>query len=224
MREVKILWFSLPNVNRPRLKGFTILEVVVSMVVLVVIAGSLAMVFRTLTATWNRAETGIDVFQSAYTSLEQISREIKSAIIDEGNKFYLLAINTDGSHISATTSDEIYFVVRIKDAGQQKLYEVGYWLRDTGPDRDDSLRRHLIEVAIPVNFTSSPSDIFAANIIGFELLFWGATTTDWTNAALSWDSRVSGRPRAIKIRLRIADNRRTLEREFEKVIFLPFAG
>lgn len=221
---MKILMFLLQNVEGLKLKGFTILEVVVTLAVLVIIVGSLAVVFRTLTTTWNKAETGIEATQSAYATLEQISREIKSAIIDAANKFYLLGIDKIGSHISQTISDEIYFVAPLKDSGEQNLYEVGYWLKDSGSDKDGSLRRHLTGVAIPVDFTtsvtSSTSDIFATNITGFEVLFWGATTTDWTNAAVSWDSKISGLPIAVKIKLKITDDRKTFEREFEKVIYL----
>lgn len=202
------------------------------MVVLVIIAASLTTVFKTLTTTWRKAETGVEALQSAYAILERISRELKSAVYrTSSDKLYLLGIDKDkplAEHISSSATDEIYFIAPFKDSDKIDLYEVGYWLEDAGPDKD-SLMRHSIKNTSPtVNFASSvpasTSRKAAENVTKFELLFWDTATTSWTaGTKLSWDSRSSGDnklPIAIKIVLGLTDAKKTIQKEFEKVVFL----
>ncbi|MDP3788892.1 MAG: hypothetical protein Q8R48_00640, partial [Candidatus Omnitrophota bacterium] len=183
---------------------------------------------KTLTATWRKAETGVEALQSAYAILNQISRELKSSVYANPNdKLYLLGIDAGGAHISQTASDEIYFVASVAGSGGTDLCEVGYWLRDTGVGKDDSLMRHIkTDTSGTINFTTSvmlsTSQKAAANVTKFEVLFWDTATASWSSgAALSWDSRTDNKlPVAVKIKLGIADAKKTFEKEFEKVVFL----
>lgn len=208
--------------------GFTILEVIVVMTVLVIITASLTTVFKTLTSTWRKAETGVEALQSAYAILNQISRELKSALYANPNdKIYLVGIDAGGAHISQTASDEIYFVASVQGSGGTDLCEVGYWLRDTGAEKDDSLMRHIKpDASGTIDFTTSvtpaSSQKAAGNITKFEVLFWDTATASWSSgAAQSWDSRTGNKlPVAVKIKLGLADDKKTFEKEFEKVVFL----
>ncbi len=231
---MKISIFLSRNVNRGRTgsAAFTLLEAVVTVVVLAIIASSLAIVFKTLLGSWNKAETANDVSQSAYATLDQISRELRCAVKDSGVKYYLLGIDEGPSgHISQTVSDEIYFVTTVKGSAGTGLCEVGYWLKDTGTDKDNNLMRHVKEnISGTTDFTTSvlpsTSSKSAANVTKFEALYWDTNTTAWssdpaqpTDALKLWSSKTQ-LPAAIKIALSMTDDKNKNEAKFEKVIFL----
>lgn len=234
---MKISILSSRNVNRKKLgeRAFTLLEAVVTVAVLAIIASSLAMVFKTLLSSWNKAETANDVSQSAYAILDQISRELKCTVKDSSVKYYLLGIDEGPSgHISQTVSDEIYLVTTVKGSAGTGLCEVGYWLKDTGADKDNSLMRHVKEnISGTTDFTTSvlpsTSSRSAANVTKFEALYWDTNTTAWssdpaqpTDALKLWDSQTR-LPVAIKIALSMTDDNNKNEAKFEKVVFLPIS-
>lgn len=231
---MKISIFSSRNVNRKKSgeRAFTLLEAVVTIAVLAIIASSLAMVFKTLLGSWNKTETANDVSQSAYAVLDQMSRELKCVVKDPGIKYYLLGIDEGPSgHISQTVSDEIYFITTVKGSTGTGLCEVGYWLKDTGADKDNSLMRHVKEnVSGITDFTASvlpsTSSKAAANVTKFEVLYWDTNTAAWvsdpaqpTDALKLWNSNTQ-LPVAIKIALSMTDDKNKNEAKFEKVVFL----
>jgi len=231
---MKISIFSSRNVNRkkPGERAFTLLEAVVTIAVLAIIASSLAMVFKTLLGSWNKTETVNDVSQSAYAVLDQMSRELKCVVKDSGDKYYLWGIDEGPSgHISQTVSSEIYFITAVKGSTGTGLCEVGYWLKDTGADKDNSLMRHVKENVFGItDFTASvlpsTSDKTAANVTKFEVLYWGTNTAAWvsdpaqpTDALKEWNSNTQ-LPVAIKIALSMTDDKNKNEAKFEKVVFL----
>lgn len=212
--------------------AFTLLEAVVTIAVLAIIASSLAMVFKTLLGSWNKTETVNDVSQSAYAVLDQMSRELKCVVKDSGVKYYLSGIDEGPSgHISQTVSDEIYFVTAVKGSAGTGLCEVGYWLKDTGDDKDNSLMRHVKEnISGTTDFTTSvlpsTSGKAAANVTKFEVLYWDTNTAAWvsdpvqpTDALKLWNSNTQ-LPVAIKIALSMTDDKNKNEAKFEKVVFL----
>lgn len=216
-------------------RAFTLLEAVVTVAVLVIIASSLAMVFKTLLSSWNKAEIVNDVSQSAYTVLDQMSRELKCIVKDPNDKYYLVGIDEgSASHISQTVSDEIYFIAAVKDSTGTGLCEVGYWLKDTGTDKDNSLMRHAKEnISGTTDFATSvlpsTSGKTAANVTKFEVLYWDTNTAAWesdpaqpTDALKVWNSKTK-LPVAIKITLNMTDDNNKNEAKFEKVVFLPIS-
>jgi len=221
-------------------RGFTLLEAVVTIAILAIIASSLTIVFRTLLGSWNKLEATGDVSQSAYATLEQISRELRNAVKDTNNYFYLIGIDKDdtSNHIAETNSDEIYFVSAINGTSGTGLAEVGYWLNDKAVNKDNSLMRHVKENAAgQVDFKTSvglsSSSMIATNVTGFEIMFWGPSTTSWTvsspaqatDALTSWDSRnpTNALPVAVKIVIKMTDDKNKNEASFEKTIFLNIA-
>jgi type II secretory pathway pseudopilin PulG len=213
-------------------KAFTLLEAVVTVAVLVIIASSLTMVFRTLLSSWNKTETVNDVSQSAYAVLDQMSRELKCIVKDPDDKYYLWGIDKDSAnHISQTASDEIYFVTAVKGSAGTGLCEVGYWLKDSGDDKDNSLMRHVKDnISGITDFTTSvlpsTSSQAATNVTKFEVLYWNTNTAAWesdpaqpTDALKEWNLN-NQLPVAVKIALSMTDDKNKNEAKFEKVVFL----
>lgn len=138
-----------PNSN----KGYTLLEMLIASLIVVILIGSVTMVFLMANKSWNEAEAKMQVYQNTKEAFSRMSREIQSALINSANTIY--CIGYDGSSglradegIDSSIADEFYFVAPINPGQSDKsdLCEVGYWLdgNSTLSKADDVLRRFYV--------------------------------------------------------------------------------
>ncbi|MBN1522369.1 MAG: prepilin-type N-terminal cleavage/methylation domain-containing protein [Candidatus Aureabacteria bacterium] len=135
--------------------GFTLLEVIVSFGILAVLVLMLANVFNSASTSYNIANRKMDLCQNARIVLDQISREIKGAIIYHNGNRYGFHIRGAGSSgwVSNSVGSEIFFIApwEVNTTQTSDFVEFGYYLDDgpTANAHDNILKR----CAVPDNGT-----------------------------------------------------------------------
>ena len=130
--------------------GLTLVEIMVVATIFSILVVSLFTVFKGGLDSWRKAETLLDIYNSARTSLDMMEREISSAFLYQDanytqdtskyDKYWTAFLGTTaGSRIKTNSiGDEVFFVAPIQgNQGMQDLCESGYWLRG-----DNCLMRH----------------------------------------------------------------------------------
>ncbi|MCM8812442.1 MAG: prepilin-type N-terminal cleavage/methylation domain-containing protein [Candidatus Omnitrophica bacterium] len=198
--------------------GSTMVELLVAMAILALLCAILNMVFSVTLKGWRRANNMLIGAQISRFVMEQMSREIQSAMVQEPHaQFYMLGLNAPGAASSRTNSiaDELYFIAPLNpgDDNRSDLCEVGYWLhgKGTADPADDELRRFYftddrkVHAGGTVNFDfnfSTPAGNsggaageFAAHItdLQFTYLHYDRTTNTFVSYA-EWDSRPGNTP------------------------------
>ncbi len=209
--------------------GFTLLELLVSVALLALLVLTLSMIFsnglKALRIGYQRAE----VTASARMALDQMMREIPSAIVDTAGSYAFVgydAANAAKLRGSDSVGPELYFTGQVEGAGKGNVAEIGYWLKPRELmrfyDTDD---RSGFELYAPgvlrADFATGGSDLLAENVnaIAFTYYYHSSDLATWSTAA-NWDSRANavvnldpdgveknpdGLPDAVEIRLTVQD-------------------
>ncbi len=165
-------------------RGFTLLELLVSVGLLALLVLTLSMVFsqglKALHTGYNRAE----MYSSARTALEQMLREIPSAICD-GTVGYPLFGYDVPNHQADGTGPELYFMGKVPGAGDSDVVELGYWWkRDPGANTGDLMRFYvndeiktttifeLYTPALRPNYATGNSNVLAQNVTNLVIAYY----------------------------------------------------
>ena len=230
--------------------GFTLIEMLVSLVIVAIIVASVYTAFDCGKNSWQVGETIVQKNQNARAALDIMSREITCALINDWDNQYRLDFY--GANVTAppattwrtnSVGDELYFIARLNPdsaSANADICEVGYYLTDEDSDSvGDVVRKfYVTDGALPANFDyefDSPS----GNGSGFEL---GLNVTNldfryyngssWQD---TWDSRRNGfngavadgaekgtLPEAVEITITVQDEKQVAEaRTFKSVVYLP---
>ena len=125
------------------LRGVTLIELLVAIVILGLIVTSVYTAFNSSRDAWQVGEIMIQRYQNARGALDIMSREISQAFINEAETIYCVGIDGESSlplpppyvkTNAVADSDQFFFVAPIGAASAATdLYRVGYWLREV-PD------------------------------------------------------------------------------------------
>lgn len=230
-------------------RAFTLLEVMVSLMILSVITVSIFTLFAQTLNTWTKAAADMEKYSNARAFLDRISSELTAATIDRWNSIYFIGY-IGPSGVRSSTFDEIYFV---SNTASGDLAEIGYWLDDQGYiqryQRTAGLKfadpNYLLFSATASNTTTIQD--MASNITGLYFCYWKEGDTAWPTAmppvtppALRiWDSRPgttfvetitpsdanddSKLPEAVRVTIRIKDNFTKNDEFFTTVVYVPEA-
>ena len=190
--------------------GFTLLELLVSVGLLALLVLSLSLIFanglKVLHMGYDRAE----MYSNARKVLDQMLREIPSAICDGTNGYPFIGRAT-GSPMRGAESigPELYFVGQVPGAGNTNVVELGYWLRNQTPT-PECMRFYVTDGATDgyelytapyaPDFTtpagSASSSLLGENITNLNFTYFFHSTSNPNDAnfwgrAQSWDSRAN---------------------------------
>ena len=151
IRRAFIMRFADAN----RKKGFTLVELLASMALLAMISVMVFIIFSRATKVVRTAEARTDQYRAARLILDQMAREIRSAVLVSEGKFsipdpganakgrmsfivlhaggsddLLKGWRTSGSSSEQRYSDQIYFVAPVENSGKQDYCMIGYWVGD----------------------------------------------------------------------------------------------
>ena len=193
---------------RSKKAGLTLIEILVVSVIFSIIVFALFTVFKGGLDSWHKAETLLDIYNSARVTLDMMEREVSSAFLyqesNSTNYWTKFLGTTSGGQIKTNSiADEIFFVAPVEDnPGKQDLCEVGYWLRN-----DKCLMRHYEYFdgsVMPVAYdftaradgsadTGALDSIVARNVADFQVTYYyrhlGAPVPATDTPALhSWSS------------------------------------
>ena len=186
----------------------TLVEILLVSIIFSIIMVALFTVFKSSLDSWQRAETLLDMYNSARITLDMMDREVSSAFLyqDSNNTNYWTKFlgTTGGTRIKTNSvSDEIFFVAPVAgNPGKQDLCEVGYWRRN-----DNCLMRHyefFDGTVVPVVYdftkradlsadTGAADSVVARNITSLQFFYYyrhaaGAAPATDIPAVHTWDS------------------------------------
>jgi len=202
-------------------RGFTLIELLVTMSILAMLMLILYSVFNISLRGWQKSDNMLRVSTAARFALEQMSREISSAVVKGASSSYY-CVGFDNASPSTwranSIGDEFYFIAPLKpdntDDGSD-LCEVGYWLDGAGTTNpaDDVLRRFYATDTrnnagskFDFDFSSGKSYEFAVGVTNLEVTFYDASNHEYQE----WDSRLKGGPPAkVKIKITVQSGKGT---------------
>jgi len=188
-------------------KGFTLVEILISLAIMAMIVASTFTIFRSASKSWQKGETRSQRYQNARNAISRISGEISQAVI---NSNVLCKFTGDKNKISF-----ISFVST--DSGVFELSEVEYWL-----DGSKRLLMRNDDVEPDYDFgTYDHSDILSDNVSQLEFSYFDGLV--WLDA---WNSDATsgiGLPKAVKIKIRVEDKKAKEGETFEVIARLRTA-
>ncbi len=183
-----------------REKGLTLIEVLISLVIVTAIMLSLFMAFNSALAGWRKSNNLLEAAAVGRSVLERMSREMESLIVTEPSaSFYCVGYDSSAPSGFRANScgDEFYFIAPLNPGDSfTDLCEVGYWCGDEGTlnKADDRLNRFYVTAdtgLFDFNFSTGTSSELSPNVTDLQFRYYpvsGATGQD------TWDSRVAGGP------------------------------
>ena len=197
-----------------RSRGFTLLELLVAVGLLALLVLVLSLVFshglKALHVGYNRAE----MYANARTALDEMIREIPTAICDGTSSYRFLGVAAAGPgklRGSGSVGPELYFVGQVAGAGKSDVAEMGYWLSSSNPS--DRPPRELMRFYVTDDATTgfelytapafapdfatpgggTSSNLLAENIANLTILYHYRTAPDtWANPPVeNWDSALN---------------------------------
>jgi prepilin-type N-terminal cleavage/methylation domain-containing protein len=197
-------------------KGFTIVELLVAAVILVILIGSITAVFLAANRSWTQSEARLQIYQNARNSLNRMSKEIASSFASSSVNFELTDSDYSGGSYD---NDQLTFVAAYNfepDSGEYDLTHLGYRLDTTDSD-NPVLQRYKKDFSS--SYDGSPLDSncwkeMALYII--SLNFRCHDGSDWKN---SWSS--SSLPEAVEITIQVQDKQERYDpKEFKSTVYI----
>ena len=203
-------------------RGFTLLEVVISVAILVVILTIVYTTFNSSIKAFTAMENQGDAYARARIVLNRMSEEIASIYLSPQNRNTgLLGEDKDEDNLPA---DSLHFTslshIRwVKDSKESELCEIGYYVEKDDETRESFLfRREDWNVDGTLDEGGNPLEL-AEEVDGLNFRYYDGE--EWLDA---WDSRIKGGlPRAIEVALVMRDPRRT-RITFTSILPIPMAG
>jgi type II secretion system protein J len=198
------------------LKGFTLVEILISLAILAMIVTSTFTIFRSSTKSWQKGEERSERYHTARVAVGKMAQEISQAVINEN-----MLCRFNG------TQSEIKFVSFVSThGGVFELAEIEYWL-----DKNQCLLMRNEDIDPDYDFlTQDHTDILADNIPELEFLYYNGRA--WVNA---WDSEAVAKesgakegwgimPKAVKIKIKVGGKIGKESETFEIVTHLKTAS
>jgi type II secretion system protein J len=199
------------------MKGFTLLEVLVSMAILVIIMAAIYSAYTTNVEAVQIARQNGEVHQTARIVLERMTKDLQSAMIQvsmPSEKIKLGLVGED-REIDGRRADRIDFTTVTHLALNEKvpasdLCEIGYMIEED-PEAKTLVLFRRDDPSVDEDFTTGGSlQEMARNVLEFKLTYEdsrGEESTKWNTLE---GMPASGLPVLIKIRLVLKDE---LDRE-----------
>lgn len=234
--------------KKKKQSGFTLLEVLISMMILGFLTVSIFTIFSQTINAWSKAAQDMRKYANIQAFFDRISIELTAATINSWGTIYAVGYPSGVGCPQTTTQDAMFFVCNVSDAmGNQsgELAEIGYWLDPAG-----NIKRYYKGTDVDYSdpsyslYTSSPPDsdieTIASDIDMLYFCYWEEGTTDWKNlndptCLRVWDSRLNvdsvmtpgyfaddrKLPSAVKVVVMIHNDVNRIDEYFSTVIYIP---
>lgn len=236
------------NKKRKHNAGFTLLEILVSMMILGFLTVSIFTIFSQTINAWTKAAQDMRKYSNIQAFFDRISLELTASTINSWGTLYMVGYPAGVGCPQTTNDDAMFFVCNVSDMqGNQsgELVEIGYWLDPTGNIKryykgtnvDYSDPSYTLYSASPPN---ADIETIASGISMLYFCFWEEGTTDWRslsdpNCLRTWDSRLSADsvmtpgyfeddrklPSAVKVVVMVRNDFNSVDEYFSTVIYIP---
>jgi len=182
-------------------KGFTLVEILISLAILAIIVASTFTIFRSASKSWQKGEIRSERYQNARSAISKISVEISQAVISSNSLCRFTGDKNKVSFISFVTTGSGIF----------ELSEVGFWL-----DGAKKLLMRNDEIDPDYDFTTyGHSDILSENVSKLEFSYFDGRV--WTDTWSSDQALGVGLPKAVKVKIKV-DDKKAKEGEIFEII------
>lgn len=228
---------SLLSRRSARRKGLTLVEILVVSAIFAIIALSLFVVFRAGLESWSRTQAHLEVYQTARTTIDWLTRDLSAAYLNSNNANIEFRAWTAGGStwVSPSGGSEVFFIAALNPTQNDpnakfELCHVGYWLNST---THELMRYYYTQVGAAPDYsfsahvgTAALHSKVAKNVYGFTLQYFDSTGAGPTN---SWDSRNSSlvpaqrgkKPTKVQITLIIQEPNSTRQQTFATGVYIP---
>lgn len=228
--------------------AFTLLEVLISMMILGFLTVSIFTIFSQTINAWTKAAQDMRKYANIQAFFDRISLELTAATINSWGTLYAVGYPGGVGCPYTTNDDAFFFTCNVSDMmGNQsgELVEIGYWLDPTG-----NIKRYYkgtdVDYSNPAYtlYTSAPpaSDIetIASDVQMLYFCYWEEGTTSWKNlndptCLRVWDSRLNADsvmtpgyfvddrklPTAVKVVVMVRNDFNRVDEYFSTVIYIP---
>jgi general secretion pathway protein J len=199
----------MKNRRRSRLRGFTLLELIVALAILAMVAVLIYGAFDSMSRGKKTESIRGDRIRQGREAILRMTRELSAAFLSMHNPQNPALITRTTAFIgqSGSSYDRVDFASFShrrfeKDAKESDQCEVGYFVL---PDPDVSEKYDLVRrEQTPIDFEPKKGgvvNVLAENVEAFDLKFLDATTGIWLE---QWDStQVTGQPARLPVEVSI---------------------
>ncbi len=226
-------------------KSFTLIELLVASAILGILVTICFVSFKTGSDSWIKSEARIQRYQNARGALEQMVREVASALVNNSSgtdrlDFCGFDESAQSGWEADSTADEVFFIPAIDFSADENppdmdLCKAGYWLRGS----DNTLMRNFNTAdksetpPLRYNFDENSSNQLSLHVTDLQFEY----KKSGGNWQPTWDSRRNGfngatgdgsergtLPEAIRITITVQDEK-AFEgtQDFSTVVVLPTA-
>ena len=215
-----------------RKRGFTIIELLVASVILVILMGSITAVFLAANRSWTQTEARLQIYQNAREALDRMSRELATAFpssivgpLDDSSNHIPLRLDDSTYDSGNHDDDQLTFVAAYNvnpGSGEYDLAHLGYRLtlvpkleRYKKNFGSDDYLGNPYDGSTLANEPAQTWKEMTVHIISLNFRCYDGS--DWNN---SWTSAVL--PKAIEITIKAQDKQqRYAPKTFQDKIYLP---
>ncbi|MFA5164636.1 MAG: prepilin-type N-terminal cleavage/methylation domain-containing protein [Candidatus Omnitrophota bacterium] len=225
-----------------RRKGLTLIEILVVSAIFAIIALSLFVVFRAGLESWSRTQAHLEVYQTARTAIDWLTRDLSAAYLNSNNANIEFRAWTAGGStwVLPSGGSEAFFIAALNPTQNDpnakfELCHVGYWLNSTthelmryyytqvGAAPDYSFPAHVGTAALHSKVAKNV--IATAPAVPFSLLFFDSAGTSfnwWDSRNSSTEPTMRGRkPSKVQITLTIQEPNSTRQQTFTTGVYIP---
>jgi prepilin-type N-terminal cleavage/methylation domain-containing protein len=188
----------LPQESRPRSRAFTLMEMLVSMVVLAVLVMAMMSLVDGASNLWRKSESRIDACREARAALTVMTRDLRNAVT--GTNLNLMRFNLQSGVVGTNYGSNVFFLASLPTSAQEAdsksdLCEVGFFLAlDRTPastNRSLNLYRYfrssnqtfsnLISGSLFTDITAGASgeELLARNVLAMKITPVSSSGSDW---------------------------------------------
>jgi len=196
-------------VKRSSSSGFTLVEVLVAVVALMIVIGSIYGAFRTANMSVSRAEERVDVFQTARVLLAQINAELCSAYQPSGQEeSALVGEDTQGSE-TGSQYDKLTFLTTARRSASRSdpagdVCKVSYTVETTSDDEPMGL---FVQEDFQPGLSSPDARRepvrLSDRVIAFNCKYLDPDSDEWRN---DWTQQTK-LPKAVRVELSLKPER-----------------
>ncbi len=232
---------SLLSRRSARRKGLTLVEILVVATIFAIIALSLFVVFRAGLESWSRTQAHLEVYQTARTALDWITKDLSASYLNSNNaSITFRGFNAGGSTwVSPSGGSEVFFIAALNPTQNDpnakfELCQVGYWLNST---THELMRYYYTQTGSTPDYTFSThagtaaqNQKVAKNVIAsateaaFSLTYFdsaGTTYSTWDSRAGAPSTQVGKKPSKVQITLTLKEPNSTRTQTFKTGVYIP---
>ena len=203
-----------------RKKGFTIIEVLISLAILAIVGVMVGVIFRATQKSFLDSKAFQHVLDLARESVVRMTSEIQETYVDSRGIVNFVGVDSNASITKLNSSgDEVFFVIPFAGSGSGDISEAGFWQRNDG-----MLMRHT-DNDPDFDFSTADGD----DELGIVISNLNFQYFDGLNYLDEWDSRKGASqeglfPQSVKISFSVEDERNTIKKEFNTVVKIASNG